>query len=48
MFEGRHETLLSNGRERKATIETDYRGRVLSTLRVPIGAADTITVEVPS
>jgi hypothetical protein len=47
-FEGKHETLVVNGRQTKATSETDSRGRVTSSARVRVGPGDTVAVEVPS
>jgi hypothetical protein len=48
MFEGRHQTLVVNGRQEKAQTETDHRGRPISSVRVAMGAGGTIAVEVPS
>jgi hypothetical protein len=47
MFDGQHETLLVNGRQAKAQNEADDRGRMISSVRVTVGAGGTVSVEVP-
>lgn len=46
MFDGQHSTLLVNGREVKATVETDNAGRTVSSVRVTVGAGGTVSVEI--
>jgi hypothetical protein len=47
MFDGHHETLLVNNRREKSVTETDPRGRMISSIRVTVGAGGTVSVEVP-
>jgi hypothetical protein len=47
MFEGQHATLIVNGREVKATVQTDEMGHTVSWARVTVGAGGTVSVEVP-
>lgn len=44
MFDGQHATLLVNGREVKATAQTDETGRAVSWARVTVGAGGVVTV----
>ncbi|MGA3033563.1 MAG: hypothetical protein ABSD70_09780 [Terracidiphilus sp.] len=44
MFEGQHGALMVNGREVKATSESDDTGRTVSSVRVTVGAGGEITV----
>ena len=46
-FAGSHPTLLVNGRAMKATTGNDDDGRPTSSLRIAVGAAGTVSVEVP-
>ena len=46
MFEGPHTTLLVNGREAKATVETDQTGRTVSWARVTVGAGGVVTASI--
>ena len=44
MFEGQHATLMVNGREVKATSQSDDSGQTVSSARVTVGAGGVITV----
>ncbi len=46
MFEGQHATLMANGREVKATAQTDGTGNTVSWARVTVGAGGTVSAEV--
>ena len=46
MFEGSHTTLLVNGREAKAMVETDQAGRTVSWVRVTVGAGGVVTASI--
>ncbi len=46
MFEGQHATLIVNGRDVKATAQTDGSGNTVSWARVTVGAGGTVSVEV--
>lgn len=47
VFDGRHATLMANGREVKATVQRDEMGNTVSWVRVTLGAGGTVSVEVP-
>jgi hypothetical protein len=44
MFEGQHAALMVNGREVKATSQSDESGKTVSSVRVAVGAGGVITV----
>ena len=46
-FQGAHETLLVNGQAAKASQGKQRSGRAASWVELPVGAGDTVTVEVP-
>ncbi|SPE35877.1 conserved exported hypothetical protein [Candidatus Sulfopaludibacter sp. SbA6] len=46
-FDGTHETVLVDGQPTKARIDKRPLGRVTSSVRVPVGAGGTVTVEIP-
>jgi len=48
MFAGQHATLMANGREVRATTQTDPTGNPVSWARVTVGAGGTVNVEVPA
>lgn len=48
MFDGRHATLIVNGREVKATAQSDGVGNTASWARVTVGAGGTVSAEVPA
>lgn len=47
IFPGAYDTLTVNGESMKAHPEKETLGRVASWVRLPVGAGDTVTVEVP-
>ncbi|HVU46048.1 MAG TPA: hypothetical protein VHD85_07980 [Terracidiphilus sp.] len=47
-FEGKHGSLLVNGKSVEATSETDEHGRAISSVRVAVGGGGAVTVSLPA